>query len=242
MSRFYVTDLNQPVLTAAEAHHCRQVLRLGPGDTLTLFDGSGGEAHCRITAANGDQVTLDVIQRTSTPPLPTAITLAQAIPKRSMDLIVEKATELGVHRIVPLLSDRTIVQCDDRSRKIERWRTVSLEACKQCGNNWLPEIPAPVKASAFLSGLDAYDLKLIGSLQPDSQPLKQILAETRPAATAPPRSVLVMIGPEGDFTPAELNAAKSAGCQPLSLGPLVLRAETAALYTLSILHHELQVA
>ncbi len=93
-----------------------------------------------------------------------------------------------------------------------------------------------------MSGLDAYDLKLIGSLQPDSQPLKQILAETRPAATAPPRSVLVMIGPEGDFTPAELNAAKSAGCQPLSLGPLVLRAETAALYTLSILHHELQVA
>ena len=247
MNRFYVPDLNQPILTGDEARHCTQVLRLQPGDTVTIFDGRGREAHCRIDRCdNGSTVQLAVLQPGSSAPLRTRITLAQAIPKRSMDLIVQKATELGVSRIVPLISDRTVIQLDERSNKIERWRNVSLEACKQCGNNWLPEIPAPVKASRFLQDLGPYDLKLIGSLQPDSQPLKTILAAARADGddSAPARfeSVLVLIGPEGDFTPAELNAAKTAGCHPLSLGPLVLRAETAALYTLSILHHELQVA
>jgi 16S rRNA (uracil1498-N3)-methyltransferase len=152
-----------------------------------------------------------------------------------MDLIVQKATELGVATIVPLVSDRTLVKLDEDSKKVERWREIALESCKQCGNNWLPEIQSPQKAHDFLATLPQYDLKLIASLQPGAKPLKKILGDS-----AKPSSILILIGPEGDFTPAEISLAKSAGCLPLSLGPLVLRAETAAIYTLSILHHELQ--
>jgi 16S rRNA (uracil1498-N3)-methyltransferase len=211
------------------------VLRLKLGDTLNVFDGSGHEAQARITEIAKDSVRLTILQQSSTPALPCRITLAQAIPKKNMDLIVQKATELGVSSIVPLVSDRSVVKPDEDSKKTERWREIALEACKQCGNNWLPEIEAPQQAHDYLASLPKHDLKLIASLQPDAKPLKTILGEP-----ANQKSVLILIGPEGDFTPAELSLAKSAGCLPLSLGPLVLRAETAAIYALSILHHELQ--
>jgi 16S rRNA (uracil1498-N3)-methyltransferase len=152
---------------------------------------------------------------------------------------------LGVSAILPLISERTIVQLDEQdSKKLERWRAVCLEACKQSGNNWLPELQPPQKARDFLADLTerktSFDLKLIASLQPDTRPLKKILADSpRPTSAS---SVLILIGPEGDFTPAEFNLAKNAGCLPLSLGPLVLRAETAALFALSILRHELTPA
>ncbi len=181
-----------------------------------------------------------MLTQTTTPALPFRITLGQAIPKKSMDLIVQKATELGVASIVPLASERTLVKLDDDSKKMDRWREIALESCKQCGNNWLPEIQPPQKARAFLEALPKFDLKLIASLQPDAKPLKSILSSTSPLQSSNSPTLLILIGPEGDFTPAELNLAKSAGCLPLSLGPLVLRAETAAIYTLSILHHELQ--
>jgi 16S rRNA (uracil1498-N3)-methyltransferase len=235
MHRFHVASLQPPNLGPDETHHCLHVLRLKPGDTIGVFDGRGGEAQCRVAEVGKDSVKLEVLHRSVTPALPCRITLAQAVPKKSMDLIVQKATELGVATIIPLISDRTIVQLDDDSKKIERWRSIALDACKQCGNNWLPTIEPAVKANKFLASPGAFDLKMIASLQPDAKPLKTLLP------TPAPGSLLILIGPEGDFTPAEIAAAKSAGCLPLSLGPLVLRSETAALYTLSILHHELQV-
>jgi 16S rRNA (uracil1498-N3)-methyltransferase len=240
MHRFFLSNLQQPTLGAEETHHALHVLRLKVGDTLNVFDGRGHEAQCAIAEISKDTVRLKVLTQTTTPALPFCITLAQAIPKKSMDLIVQKATELGVAVIVPLASERTLVKLDDDSKRMDRWREIALESCKQCGNNWLPEIQPPRKARAFLTSLAPYDLKLIGSLQPDSKPLKTILSGTSALGYSGTSSVLILIGPEGDFTPAELNLAKSAGCLPLSLGPLILRAETAAIYTLSILHHELQ--
>jgi 16S rRNA (uracil1498-N3)-methyltransferase len=235
MRRFFLPNLQQPVLTASEAHHALHVLRLKVGDTLTVFDGRGHEAQCAIAEISRDTVHLKVLTQSTTPALPCRIILAQAIPKKSMDLIVQKATELGAAVIAPLISDRTVVKLDDDSKRLNRWRDIALDACKQCGNNWLPEIRPPQPAHDFLGSLPKCDLKLIASLQPDAKPLKGILRDS-----ANPKSLLILIGPEGDFTPAELGMAKSAGCLPLSLGPLVLRAETAAIYTLSILHHELQ--
>ncbi|MCG3146786.1 MAG: Ribosomal RNA small subunit methyltransferase E [Verrucomicrobiae bacterium] len=232
MHRFYLPNFQQPALSTAETHHATHVLRLKSGDIVNVFDGRGHEAQCRFNEAG----KLTILQQTQTLPLPCRITLAQAVPKKNMDLIVEKATELGVATIIPLLSERTIVRLDENAGKLDRWREIALESCKQCGNNWLPVIEPPRKVPAFLAGTGASDLKLIASLQPGAQPLKTILGPTRP------RSVLILIGPEGDFTPAEISSAKNAGCLPLSLGPLVLRAETAAIYTLSILHHELQLA
>ena len=235
MHRFFLPDLQQPALGAEETHHALHVLRLKVGDTLNVFDGRGHEAQCSIVEISKDAVRLKTLTQSTTPALPCRITLAQAIPKKSMDLIVQKATELGVASIVPLVSDRSVVKLDEDSRRMERWHEIALDACKQCGNNWLPEIQPPRKTRDFLNSPGQFDLKLIGSLQPDSILLKAILGKT-----TKPSSILILIGPEGDFTPAELGLAKSAGCLPLSLGPLVLRAETAAIYALSILHHELQ--
>jgi 16S rRNA (uracil1498-N3)-methyltransferase len=238
--RFFLPNLQQPVLTASEAHHALHVLRLKVGDTLTVFDGRGHEAQCAIADISRDTVHLKVLTQSTTPALPRRIILAQAIPKKSMDLIVQKATELGAAVIVPLISDRTVVKVDEDSKRVDRWRDIALDACKQCGNNWLPEIQPPQPARDFLASLPTCDLKLIASLQPNAKPLKTILSGTPALGHSGTSSVLILIGPEGDFTPAELDMAKSAGCLPLSLGPLVLRADTAAIYALSILHHELQ--
>ncbi|OHE82141.1 MAG: hypothetical protein A2107_07805 [Verrucomicrobia bacterium GWF2_62_7] len=245
MHRFYLPNLQQLVLSAAEAHHAVHVLRLKSGDTVNVFDGRGHEAQCAVCEISGDSVNLKLLAQSNAAPLPCRITLAQAVPKKNMDLILQKATELGVSAILPLISERTIVQLDEQdTKKLERWKAICLEACKQSGNNWLPELHPPQKARDFFSGLaekkNSYALKLVASLQPDSRPLKKILADSPRVSAA--SSVLVLIGPEGDFTPAEINAAKSAGCSPLSLGPLVLRAETAALYALSIIRHELMAS
>ena len=155
-----------------------------------------------------------------------------------MELIVEKATELGVSAIAPLISERTIVHVDstDALRKQEKWQRVSIEAAKQCGQNWLPEIQIPRTPKAFFDTMPKFDLMLIASLQQDAQHLKRMLDEF---GTKLPARVLVLVGPEGDFTPAELALAKSAGCRPITLGPIILRTETAAIYCLSVLSHEL---
>ena len=243
MHRFYLPDLRELVLRGDEAHHGRHVLRLKPGDTVGVFDGRGHEAQCRVDEIARATIRLTALQHSSTPPLRCRITLAQAVPKKNMDLIVQKATELGAAAIVPLISERTIVQLDAESAgKTDRWLAIALESCKQCGNNWLPEIQPPRKAREFLADLPAFDLKLIGSLQPDARHLKAILANTPALQRSNTPSVLLLIGPEGDFTPAELALAKSNGCLPLSLGPLILRSDTAAIYALSILHHELHAA
>ena len=243
MHRFYLPNFQQPVLTGAEAHHCRDVLRLKVGDEIEVFDGRGHAARCRITEAGRQAVRVQAFRHWDTPSVPCRITLAQAIPRKNMDLIVQKATELGVTCIAPVISERTVKRV---ATNPARWHEIALESCKQCGNNWLPEIRPAQPLRDFLASVGGFDLKLAASLQPGSRPLKAILAEAAarraPAADSGlAATVLILIGPEGDFTADEYAAAQAAGCEPLSLGPLVLRADTAAIYTLSILHHELQV-
>jgi len=243
MHRFYLppTDWNSasPSLNASESHHALDVLRLTASDRVVVFDGQGGEATAQITAVEGKTTHLKILQKTTTPPLACAITLAQAIPKgKNMDFIIQKAVELGAARIAPLVSDRTVVQLDeeDATKKLIKWRETALEACKQCGQNRIPEILPPRPPKAFFESGERFDLQLIASLQPDARKIKDALAE-HPA----PRTVCIFVGPEGDFTPAELALAKSHGCQPITLGPIILRTETAALYCLSVLAHELFV-
>jgi len=122
MDRFFIANLNRAVLTAAEAHHCRQVTRHNIGDTITVFDGRGHEAQCQITGFTPDEVQLQILSRTTTPPLRCRLLLAQAVPKKNMDLIVQKATELGVAEIYPLLSERTVVEASGR---LDRWRAIA---------------------------------------------------------------------------------------------------------------------
>lgn len=234
-------------LGSDEAKHCAEVLRCKPGDRVTVFDGRGAEAITEISSidpgAQTVRLKLVAVNKTSRPP--AFLTLGQAIPKgKNMDLIVQKATELGASQIAPLLSERTVVKLDQREaeKKQAKWQKVALEACKQCGQNWLPEILPIQSVEQFLIShagqkTAAGELQLIAALHPDAQPLKAILDEASPGSR--PQAATVLIGPEGDFTPAELATAMTGGFLPLSLGPIVLRSETAAIYALSVLGHEL---
>jgi len=230
-------------LTPEESHHLVVVNRARPGDTVVAFDGRGTEWICELIGDRKNAATLKVRFKQKLEPLPYDITLGQALPKgQFMDAIVRKATEIGAARIAPLESERTQVHLDgDRSdKKIEKWQTAALEAAKQCGNPFVPEVLPVQNASAFMEAARGYDLKLIASLQPGAKSLKDVLAAFRAAQNRAPKKVLWLIGPEGDFTPAEMSLSQSAGFEPVTLGPLVLRCETAAAYALSILSYELQ--
>jgi len=232
-------------LSADESHHLVAVNRARAGDSVVAFDGRGTEWICDLVGERKNGATLKVRFRQKARPLAYEITLGQALPKgSSMDGIIRKATEIGAVRIVPLESDRTQVHLDaDRSdRKIDKWQTAALEAAKQCGNPFLPEVTAVQKASRFMETAQGFDLKLIASLQPGAKSLKQVLAQFKTAQQRAPKKVLWLVGPEGDFTPAEMSLSQSTGFEPITLGPLVLRCETAATYALSVLSYELQNA
>jgi 16S rRNA (uracil1498-N3)-methyltransferase len=248
MHRFYIRpekwNLDTLVITDSEAHHCRDVLRLGSGDKVILFNGRGGEITAEIVSADTAEVRLRRLHGAETPPLRCRITLGQAIPKgKNMDLIVQKAVEIGAAEIVPILSDRTVVRLDEESAatKRDKWQSVAIEAAKQSGQNWLPEVRMPQPLPHFFQSNRRFDLQLIGSLQSDAVHLKKILEEFLAGNRDRPTSVLMLVGPEGDFTPAELSLARSQGCRPITLGPIVLRVETASIYCLSILSYELLV-
>jgi 16S rRNA (uracil1498-N3)-methyltransferase len=246
MHRFYVSPENWNPdalsLSGAEAHHVRDVLRMKRGDRAVLFNGRGREITAEIVDLSGDEVRLRRLQETETPPLRCRITLGQAIPKgKNMDLVVQKAVEIGAAEIAPLISERTIVDLGPKEaeQKRTKWQQIAIEAAKQCGQNWLPQVHAPRKLKDFFSNAGSFDLRLIGSLQPDAIHLKKILADYSDQHRDRPKNVLMLVGPEGDFTPAELALAKTNSCLPITLGPIILRVETAAIYCLSVLSYEL---
>ncbi|MBV8225470.1 MAG: 16S rRNA (uracil(1498)-N(3))-methyltransferase [Verrucomicrobia bacterium] len=245
--RFYIPpeqwNLEDLFLEEGEAHHCVDVLRLNTGARVVVFNGRGMEVTAEIAEVEKGRVSLRGVIKAKTDRLACSITLAQAVPKgKNMDLIVQKATELGVGRITPLLSERTVVHLDNDEieKKKEKWKQVVIEAAKQSGQNWLPELSSPISAKQFFAMFPEYELPLIASLQTDARSFKKVLANFREQHGRRPYSALMVIGPEGDFTPAEISWAKSAGCIPVSLGPIVLRTETAAIYSLSVLAYELQ--
>lgn len=249
MHRFYVApedwDPRGLALRGSEAHHARHVLRMQTGDKLVLFNGRGRELTAEIANVADHEIRLRKLHESETAPLRCRIVLGQAIPKgKNMDLIVQKAVEIGAAEIAPIISDRTVVQVDSETaaQKQSKWQQIAIEAAKQCGQNWLPRVHAPRKLGEFFSALEqSFDLRLIGSLQPDAQHLKKILAAYSNEHGNRPNCVLMLVGPEGDFTPAELALARRYGCQPITLGPIILRVETAAIYCLSILSYELLI-
>jgi 16S rRNA (uracil1498-N3)-methyltransferase len=267
MHRFYIApeDWNPDalVLRDGEVHHVRDVLRLQAGGRVVVFNGRGHEITAEISNITRNEIQLRKLHEARLPPLRAQITLAQAIPKgKNMDLIVQKAVEIGAAEIAPIISERTVVHLEakEAAQKQSKWQQVAIEAAKQCGQNWLPKVEMPKKLNDFFATVEAgvspatnpgmqptrlppqerrLALRLIGSLQSDAMHLKMVLSDYEREHHARPASVLMCIGPEGDFTPAELNLARSHGCRPITLGPIILRVETAAIYCLSVLSYEL---
>ncbi len=238
-ARFHLPDLGANALEGDEAKHCAQVLRKHVGDQIIVFDSAGNEATAEITAISTKQVDLKILERRETPAPAVSISLIQAIPKgANMEWIIEKAVELGVNDIYPVVTERTVVRLDlrDCARKQEKWQRVALETCKQCGQNWLPKVHAPSRFPAMLGALPGHDLKIIAALQPDAKSVRDVLQSAIPNL----QSAVVAIGPEGDFTSDEYAAARAHGLVPVTLGPLVLRVETAAFFAVSVLVHELR--
>ncbi len=210
---------------------------------MIVLDGAGSELLCEAGEPAPGIVRLSVMQKSFSQPLPYRITLLQAIPRgKIIESIIQKATELGAVRIVPLLSERVATQLDGKSAaaKIEKWRLIAVEAIKQCGSAWLPQVETPLTSKEFLSRGEQFELPLIGSLQNDGHHPREYFQTFYAERRRLPQSVCVWVGPEGDFTPAEMGAIKSAGALPITLGRLVLRSETAAVYCLSVLNYELQ--
>lgn len=225
-------------LNATESHHCQEVLRIPVGGKVIVFNGEGAWAEAEIAGQRKREVRVKPLSIRQTPSPEARLILAQAMPKgKTMEWIIEKATELGVSEIYPLVTERTVVRLEtnEARSKQEKWQRVAIEACKQCGQNWLPTVHVPGSLSAFMAQRGVVDLALVAAIAPDAQHLKQWLAQK----TSRLRSAAVLVGPEGDFSPAELAAAQAGGFLPISLGPIILRAETAAIYSLSVLAHEL---
>jgi 16S rRNA (uracil1498-N3)-methyltransferase len=247
MPRFHLPpeQCREPLLTLAgrEAQHALRVLRLRRGDEATVLDGAGREFICEIKDTSRDRLTLAVKSQRALPRPSCELTLLQALSKGKLfNSIIEKATELGATRIIPLFTERVVVQLDDdrAESRHEHWQQMAIEAIKQCGALWLPQVEAAVTPAGFLSRGELFELPLIASLQPGSRHPGEYFEEFRSRHGRQPTSACVWVGPEGDFTREEVQAITKSGATPITLGPLVLRADTAAVYCLSVLSYELQ--
>lgn len=240
MSRFYAPPENVRgdaiYIDGSEAKHILDVMRMGLNDAVVVFDGTGREYKGFIKEIKKGSLTVGIIE-TKTPrnEVSPAITLAQAIPKKQkMEYIVEKATELGVDTIIPLVTERGVVRPEKRKtdERVERWRRVAVGSSKQCGRPRVPDIKKIENFYDIINGVDQYDLSLIACLSDDTVPLKEALSGFERG------KIIVFIGPEGDFTPDEIKAARNTSSKFVSLGPRVLKSDTAGLYLLSVLNYE----
>lgn len=226
-------------LDAAESAHLAGVLRVAPGATVGILDGAGHIGLATVLEAHKKHTRLRIVERADAAPRRPRRVLVQAlIREHRMDWLIQKATELGVHEIHPMQTAHTIVQIKPPAvqKKLERWQAIALAACKQCGNPWLPEI-APPRSFAELAGRWSGGAACFGALQEGAEPLAGFLRSRRMADA---EQVAAFIGPEGDFSAAEVQQLQAAGVRPVTFGRDVLRVETAALYMLSAIQYEWQ--
>jgi 16S rRNA (uracil1498-N3)-methyltransferase len=236
--RFYTPpsaiEHDRLTLDASESHHLRHVLRLRPGTTVWVFDGLGNEYVCRVEGFDRSQAHLAILEHTR-PAVesPLALTLAHGLTKgEKFDLIIQKATELGVRRIVPLITTRTAssgIHAVSPSR-LQRWRRIALEATKQCGRTRLTDITPPVEWNRFLAELPHPALLFSERGGRSLSDRLLVLGNDEP-------SICLMTGPEGGWQDQEIEAAEVAGAVLVSLGPRILRTETAAIVAISLVQY-----
>jgi 16S rRNA (uracil1498-N3)-methyltransferase len=242
MHRFIVSPsaLDQPTLTldAGDSHHAAVVLRVLAGETVQLLDGRGGVADARVLEVAKRAVVVQVMERRKAPPRTGEVFLVAAVTKgRAWELMLQKATEVDVAAIVPILSRRCVVKVDRNERRDRQmdWQRTINEAAKQCGTPWIPRVAEPVGFDEWLDRPLPFDLGLVAALVPGSREIGELLDE-HPSF----RRVGVVVGPEGDFDALELQRLFDHGILPATLGPTVLRAETAAVVAVALVAYELR--
>jgi 16S rRNA (uracil1498-N3)-methyltransferase len=219
----------------ADLHHLIRVLRVRPGEPIECFDGAGRRFAGTILRATPRLLEVSVLERGRPAPPAVRLTLVQALirPER-FEWVLQKATELGVERIVPLVTERVRIRlpADREPAKRVRWRRIMQEAAAQCGQPALPKLAAPQTLHEWLESSGAGERVLIATLEAGTVPLREALRGMSAAASA-----AILIGPEGDFTPEEVALARRRGAQPISLGRLTLRAETAAITAIAVMRY-----
>ncbi|MFT5206938.1 MAG: 16S rRNA (uracil1498-N3)-methyltransferase [Candidatus Omnitrophota bacterium] len=220
-------------ITGLEAKHVKSAFRMKVGDSIRVFDGEGQVAKGQVSNMQKDMIQVTAIKPISMPVSPLQVDLAQSLlPHDRMDEIVLKATELGVARIIPCLTKRSIVKLDKQKfdSKIERWKKIVLAGCKQCDRAILPKVEPIHSVPDLIKTFDAYDSILYAHPTPDNaRELPKLKNKGK---------CLILIGPEGGFSEGEVDIFKQASAHGISLGPTILRSETAAQYLLSAFRYE----
>lgn len=237
--RFFISpdQVRDPYITITgdDVRHIKTVLRKKEGDLLTLLDGRGQEYTVRIAALEKVEIDTEIVDRRERPASSPSIVLGQGIAKADkMDWVVQKATELGVASIVPLVTERTIVKVKDEEKRVARWRKIAREAAMQSDRPDFPAVHEIHRFGDFLLTLDPGPMTLfLMPWEEGTEPVKDVLRKQQGIG-----SVVVLIGPEGGFSRAEADAARARGFHLVSLGPTILRTETAAIAALSMIGYE----
>ncbi|MBN9693342.1 MAG: 16S rRNA (uracil(1498)-N(3))-methyltransferase [Verrucomicrobia bacterium] len=238
MHRFFVPDArHQEVVTLpeAEALHATRVLRLAPGESVTLLDGAGGEHTGELLEVRRHHVAVRIQSRRTHPARTTELTLIQAVAKGpAMEGVVHRAVELGCHRLVPLVTDRSVSRPDSAEDKQARWQGIAVEAAKQSGNPWRMTVEPPQSVAQWRRQREPFDLLAIASLENAPVSPRDRWMAYRAVHQRGPRTVGIIIGPEGDLTPEEYAHFRDDGAQSFTLGAHVLRVETAAIAALAV--------
>lgn len=242
MRRFFVDKIIRAAdflsITGKEARHIINVLRMKKGETLIIMDGKGQLFESTIEDLDCKEVKVKINKSISPlPSSPIEISLGQALIKaHPMDYLIQKVTELGINSIRPFYSERTVIKlkAGHLLNKMDRWMEIMKSACKQCGRVILPTLNPPVPFEEIIKNvLDKKTLKILLWEDEDKTDLKKLLRSTSPLP-----HIFAIVGPEGGFTPNEINLAREAGFHIISLGNRILRAETAAVSLISIIQYE----
>lgn len=244
MHKFFINrdtiSQDQCIIEGDDVKHIYKVLRLQPGANININDGCGSEYLGEIIEINKKEVRVKLLEKVNiNNESSIKVHLYQGMPKASkMDLIVQKCTELGVNSITPLITERVVVKGMEASefKKVDRWSRIALEACKQSKRSIIPEINTPINFDELLEGIKSYDLIVVPYENKENYGIKYL---SKKISNANIENVAIVIGPEGGFEEDEIKALEEKGAFIVTLGPRILRTETAGFVALSLIMYEL---
>ena len=231
---------NHIYIEGSDVNHIKNVLRMRVGEVLEISDGNNTNYLCEIESLEDEEICVVILeQQISEVELPSKIYLFQGLPKNDkMELIIQKAVELGAYEIVPVATKRAVVKLDEKKahKKVERWNSIAEGGAKQSGRSYVPKVNSVMSFKEAIAYASELDVKLIPyELAEGMQETKRVITNIKPG-----QSIGIFIGPEGGFEPSEISYAMEAGVTPITLGKRILRTETAGITTLSILMYQLE--